>query len=124
MRKLFVTIAMVSVIGLLTHGAAPSPAAATQTCMTTCQAGIVLTCTSASGTCTSVSGTVTCCGSAHTCAAINAYNTCENNCSAAFTACLNRCPTHTIDPCLLDCEEAKQTCSTHCGGAPQTNFSC
>lgn len=122
MRKLFVTAVLVSVVGLLTHGVASGPAAATQTCTTTCQAGAVITCTSSSGTCTSVSGTVTCCGASHTCAAINAYDTCESNCSAAFTACLSRCTTR--NPCLLDCDQGRTACMAHCGAAPQTNFSC
>lgn len=122
MRKLFVTVALISVVGLLTHGAAPRPAAATQTCMTTCQAGAVITCTSSSGTCTSVAGTVTCCGASHTCAAINAYDTCESGCTSAYNACVSRCTTR--NPCLLDCLQGKQACMAHCGGAPPTNFSC
>ena len=124
MRKLFLTMALLSVVVLLTHGAAPSPAYANEVCTATCQEGATLTCTVASGTCSSASGSVTCCGSTHTCTAINAWDTCMTDCQNQFTTCLNDCPNHTIDPCLLDCENALQTCKTHCGAEPPVSFSC
>jgi hypothetical protein len=121
MRRLL-ELACILVVTLVAAQWGPAVAVASQTCNTTCSSGAVITCTVASGTCSSSPGSVSCCGQVHDCSAIDAHETCINNCDAAFDACASRC--RVFDPCVRNCATTRNSCYTNCGPAPQTSFSC
>jgi hypothetical protein len=114
-------VGMLMVVILAVYGG-PTPAAAGQTCTTTCSSGSTVTCTEASGTCSSASGTVTCCGQAHTCTAIDAWNACESRCTAAYNTCIGNCKV--FNPCFTNCASSRTLCFNSCGARPTTSFSC
>jgi hypothetical protein len=122
MRKLLLTVGLVTTLGLTAYLDLPTPAAATVTCTATCEGGNSLTCTVSTGTCSSASGQVTCCGQTHTCVAIDSWYVCMFECIHGFPPPGGSRSTGPDSGKRVS--PIQQNCPQQCGPAPQTKFSC